>query len=363
MKQVFLIGNHDVVIYNFRHEIIERLLQDGYKVGVVLPYGEKVELLKKEGCFFFETKVDRRGTSIWKDAKLFFTYYKLLRQEKPDIILTYTIKPNIYGSLAAGIQKIPCIVNITGLGSAVENKGIMQKITLFLYKKALKKVQCVFFQNESNMNFFLKKHICTGKYELLPGSGVNLERFPAKKYPESDVIEFAFVARVMKEKGIDQYLDMAKELHTKYPNTKFHVCGFCEQRYEGILKKLSESGTIEYHGMVSDMRKVYERVHCIIHPTYYPEGLSNVLLEASATARPIIATSRPGCKEVIDDGINGFLVKEKDSIDLCEKVEQFISLDWSEKERMGIAGRKKVEREFDRKIVVDKYMKEVERGD
>jgi glycosyltransferase involved in cell wall biosynthesis len=349
-----LIGNHDVVIYNFRHEIIERLLQDGYKVGVVLPYGEKVELLKKEGCFFFETKVDRRGTSIWKDAKLFFTYYKLLRQEKPDIILTYTIKPNIYGSLAAGIQKIPCIVNITGLGSAVENEGIMKKISLSLYKLALRNVNYVFFQNQSNRNLFIKRHICVGKHDLLPGSGVNVKRQSLQKYPEGKT-KFVFVGRLMREKGIEEYLYAARVMKQNYPDTEFHICGFCEEAYLQKVKELQEKKIVTYHGMVQDMRDIYREMSCIVLPSYH-EGMSNVLLEAAATGRPGIASRIPGCEEIIEHGKTGYLFERKSREQLCETIEKFLCLSYEERANMGLAARRKMEKDFDRKIIVNKYM-------
>lgn len=349
-----MIGNHDVVIYNFRHEIIERLLQDGYKVGVVLPYGEKVELLKKEGCFFFETKVDRRGTSIWKDAKLFFTYYKLLRQEKPDIILTYTIKPNIYGSLAAGIQKIPCIVNITGLGSAVENEGIMKKISLSLYKLALRNVNYVFFQNQSNRNLFIKRHICVGKHDLLPGSGVNVKRQSLQKYPEGKT-KFVFVGRLMREKGIEEYLYAARVMKQNYPDTEFHICGFCEEAYLQKVKELQEKKIVTYHGMVQDMRDIYREMSCIVLPSYH-EGMSNVLLEAAATGRPGIASRIPGCEEIIEHGKTGYLFERKSREQLCETIEKFLCLSYEERANMGLAARRKMEKDFDRKIIVNKYM-------
>ena len=169
-----------------------------------------------------------------------------------------------------------------------------------------------------------------------------------------------FVARIMKEKGIDQYLDAAETIKRRHPQTKFHICGFIEQAYEDKIKEFQDKNIIVYHGVVKDMRDIYAHVHCVVHPTFYPEGLSNVLLEAAASARPIITTNRSGCREVIEDGINGFLVKEQDSGDLIEKIEKFISITNGERKKMGIAGREKVRKEFDRKIVINKYLKELE---
>ena len=265
----------------------------------------------------------------------------------------------MYGGIACNKYKVPYVVNITGLGTAVENAGIMQKITLILYKKGLKSAQKVFFQNIENQNFMLEHKVVNGKYDLLPGSGVNLNQYAVMEYPTGDTIDFVFIARVMKEKGIDQYLDAAKYIRKKYPNTRFHVCGACEQDYKETLDKLSEQGIIQYHGLVKDITAIHKISSCTIHPTYYPEGLSNVLLESCACGRPIITTNRAGCREVVDDGVNGFVIKEKNSQDLIEKIEKFLALSYKARMNMGLAGRKKVEREFSRQIVVDKYMKEI----
>ena len=359
MSKVLFLVNHDVVIYNFRLELVERLLADGHQVVISSPYGERIEDLKALGCEYQEIDIARHGMNPVKELKLISDYKILLDQVKPDIVFAYTIKPNIYGSIACRSRKVPCVTNITGLGTAVENGGLVQKITVLLYKYAFTKVQRVFFQNTENMQFFVDHKIALGKHDLLPGSGVNLQRFEVLEYPETDTVEFAFISRIMKEKGIDQYLEAAEYIRSKYPNTVFHVCGFCEEAYEDKLKDLTDKGIINYHGMVRDIKGFLKGIHCTIHPTYYPEGLSNVLLESSACARPIITTDRSGCREVIDDGVNGYVVKQQDSKDLIEKVEKFLKLSVAERKAMGLAGRAKVEREFDRQIVVEKYLKEL----
>lgn len=362
MSKVLFLVNHDVVIYNFRLELVERLLADGHQVVISSPYGERIEDLKALGCEYREIDIARHGMNPVKELKLISDYKKLLDQVKPDMVFAYTIKPNIYGSIACRSRKVPCVTNITGLGTAVENGGLVQKITVLLYKYAFTKVQRVFFQNTENMQFFVDHKIALGKHDLLPGSGVNLQRFEVLEYPETDTVEFAFISRIMKEKGIDQYLEAAEHIRSKYPNTVFHVCGFCEDAYEDKLKDLTDKGIINYHGMVRDIKGFLEGIHCTIHPTYYPEGLSNVLLESSACARPIITTDRSGCREVIDDGVNGYVVKQQDSQDLIEKIEKFLKLSVAERKAMGLAGRAKVEREFDRQIVVEKYVEEVKKG-
>ena len=357
--RILILANNDIGLYNFRKELLQRFISDGHDVVISLPYGDRVKDMIEMGCEFKQTDFDRHGTNPLKELKLISQYISLIKSVKPDIVFSYTIKPNIYGSMACKILNVPCVVNITGLGTAVENGGISQKITVMLYKLALGKVQTVFFQNKENMEFFEKKKIRAKSFELLPGSGVNLSRFVPLDYPQSDKTEFVFISRIMKEKGVDQYLDAAEYITQKYPDTVFHVCGFCEQEYEQKLKDLSQKGVIVYHGLVKNVAEILQKTHCTIHPTYYPEGLSNVLLESSASARPIITTNRSGCREVIDDGINGYIVNQKDSKDLIEKIEKFLSLSKEEQKNMGLAGRNKVEKEFDRQIVIEKYVQQL----
>jgi len=367
MSTVLFLVNHEVVIYNFRLEIVERLLSDGHKVVISSPGGERIEKLKALGCIHEEISFDRHGKNPLKELELIRTYKKLMKKVKPDIVFTFTIKPNIYGSLAASALHIPYVANITGLGTAVENGGVMQKLTMLMYKKAFKNIQRVFFQNTENEEFFAKHHIAMGKHKLLPGSGVNLERFPATEYPpiegegKNRKVKFAFISRIMKEKGIDEYLKAARAIKKRYPDTEFHVCGFCEEgtRYPEILKKYNDEGIIIYHGNIEDVASMMQEMHCIVHPTYYPEGISNVLLEACASSRPIITTGRSGCREVVDDGENGYVVKEKDCVDLTKKMEKCINCPWGSLRDKGVKARKKMETQYDRQIVVRAYLEEL----
>jgi len=360
MKKVLILANNDVGLYKFRKELIQELVKE-YKVYISLPDGEFIHQLKELGCEFINTSISRRGTNPITDLKLFINYRKIIKEVKPDVVLTYTIKPNVYGGMACKMSGIPYIVNITGLGSAVENGGLLQRITLSLYKSALKKVNCVFFQNKENEEFFDENKIISGNHRLIPGSGVNLDYYPVLDYPSDTIVNFLFIARVMKEKGIEQYLDAAKYIKKKYPKTAFHILGFCEQDYEGKLREMQDKGIIKYHGMQSDVREFHKLSHCTIHPTYYPEGMSNVLLESAACGRPIITTNRSGCREIVDDGVNGYIVEQQNSQDLIGKIEQFLSLDYGAKKQIGILGRNKVEKEFDRRIVVDSYIEEIEK--
>ena len=223
----------------------------------------------------------------------------------------------------------------------------------------LKKASCVFLQNQDNADFINRKRIIKGKQKLIPGSGVNLNYYQVLDYPNDEIINFLFISRVMKQKGIDQYLDAARFIKSKYPNAEFHILGFCEDAYEDKLNEMRNEGIIQYHGMQSDLRDFHKISHCTIHPTYYPEGMSNVLLESAACGRPIITTNRSGCREIVDDGVNGYIVEQKNSQDLIDTIEKFLRLDYETKKQMGLAGRAKVQNEFDRNLVVDVYLEEV----
>lgn len=357
--RILILANNDIGLYNFRKELLDKLISQDNEVYIALPYGDKVQDMINMGCQFIETPMDRRGKNPIKDIGLFLNYLRLIKKYKPDVVLTYTIKPNLYGGIACRLKKIKCIANVTGLGSASESDGILNKLILNLYKIAFKNNSCVFCQNKENLNYLVNLGIDESKLKLIPGSGVNLEHYNLLEYPKDDTVEFLFIGRIMKEKGIEQYLDAASYIREKYPNTVFHILGFCEEDYIDKLEELTEKNIVKYHGLQNEIISFLEKSHCTIHPTYYPEGMSNVLLESSAAGRPIITTNNSGCKEIVDDGINGFIVAEKDSKDLISKVEKFMKLSNEERRNMGIAGRKKVEKEFDRNIVIENYLREI----
>ena len=369
--KVLILANNSVGLFKFRKELLEALLASKHEVFISLPNGDFIDDMQQMGCHFTETEISRHGTNPLTDLALTKKYCSIIKSVKPDIVFTYTIKPNVYGGIACQLCKVPYVANVTGLGTAVENGGILQKITLTLYRTGLRKARRVFFQNQANRDFMLRHKVVRGTYSLLPGSGVNLERFAPLPYPdETDGIHFVFISRIMREKGIEQYLEAAAHFKGCHPERSesgvegsklhFHICGFCEPEYQGKLDEYIKNGTVIYHGMVRDVREILKNVHCTVHPSFYPEGLSNVLLESSASARPIITTDRSGCREVVEDGVNGFVVQQRDSADLIRKMEKFIALSHEKKMKMGLAGRAKVEHEFNRQIVVDAYLKETE---
>lgn len=359
-RRVLILVNHDLVVYNFRKELVVKLIKEGFDVYIGSPNGDRITELIEMGCNFIEIPVDRHGKNPLKELALLSTYKSIIKKIQPLCVLTYTIKPNIFGAIAAKKYNVPCLANITGLGTAVEKKSFLQFITVSLYKYAFKRVNTVFFQNQENMCFFIDKKISKrDRYYLLPGSGVNLEEFSYLKYPENNQpIKFVFISRIMKEKGIDIYLETAKIIKNKGYNAEFHICGFCEEDYQSKLSDYEKKNIIIYHGMVTNIKEILENIHCTVHPSYYPEGLSNVLLESSASGRPIITTDRSGCKEVVGNG-NGIIIRQNSLEDLVNAIETFISLDNNQMKNMGLLGRQFVAENFNRKIVVQTYLMKI----
>lgn len=361
-KKVLLLGNHGFVIYNFRKELIQRLLKDGYEVYISLPCDEKVDVMVSWGCKFVETNVDRRGTNPATDLKLVGHYVKILKDIKPDVVLTYTIKPNLYGGIACRILNIPCINNITGLGSGFSGNPALKVLLTNLYKVGLKKSKCVFFQNTEDMNTLVKNNIIKGRYELIPGSGVNLNEYKFMEYPIEEKLNFIFIGRIMRDKGIDQYLSAAKKIKQKHSHVNFNVIGFIEKsqsHYTDLINQYENEGFINYLGYQSDVRPFIQDASCLIQPSHGGEGLSNVLLETAASGRALIASDISGCRETIDEGENGYTFEKKSTQSLVDKIEKFINLNYFEKKEMGKKSREKTEKEFDRNIVVNVYIQEI----
>ncbi|MHC5522742.1 glycosyltransferase family 4 protein [Ligilactobacillus saerimneri] len=363
MKKILILTNTDIELYNFRREIIQALTKRYQVYACYPPLGDNTRKLQALGVTCIDCPyLVRRGINPWQDIRLYRFYRRLFRQIQPDKVLTYTIKPAIYGGRAAYQAHIPFIVNITGLGSALQRKGWLQQVVVHLYRLSLPHAQKVFFQNTANRDFMRAHHLVTDNYDVLPGSGVNLARYPYCPFPSGNKVRFIFVARIMRTKGIDQFLEAARFITARYPTTEFHVYGWCEDSaYEELLAKLTEQGIIKYHGQVDDMATAYRDSTCLIHPSFYPEGMSNVLLEASATGRPVITTDLPGRREAVIAGQSGYLVKPQDIADLIAKIEQFLHLSHSARALMGKAAYRHVTTHFDRRTVVAKYLAEVKR--
>jgi glycosyltransferase involved in cell wall biosynthesis len=359
--RILVLANFGMGLYKFRKELLEELIRKNYEVYISLPHDEYVPKFESLGCKFVETNLDRRGTNPISDIKLLFDYLKIIKRIKPDVVLSYTIKPNVYGGIACSITNTPYLPNITGLGTSVENKGLMQKITLILYRLGLKKASCIFFQNDSNRKFFIDKNILNGNTRLIPGSGVNLEHHSLEEYPkDEEKIRFLFIGRIMKAKGIEELLEAAKMVKRDYPNVEFDLVGISEEDYNQQIFDLDRLGIINYHGQQDDVHSFIKNSHATILPSYH-EGTANVLLESESSGRPVLASRVPGCIETFDEGLSGLGFKVKSVDSLVQAIIKFITLPYAQKKAMGIAGRRKMEKEFDRKIVINAYIAEINR--
>lgn len=360
MKKIAILANNDVGLYKFRRELIEVLVKQ-FEVHIVLPYGDFVNDLVQIGCVYHACEFDRHGTNPLAELKQICFYKKILKLLRPDVVLTYTVKPNVYGGIACASMDIPYIANVTGLGTAIENGGWVQKILLALYKYGLRKAKMVFFQNESNRDFMVSRGVVKGAHMLLPGSGVNLEEHTAEAYPNQEKpLVLVCIGRIMKDKGADEVLYAAKTIRKEFLDVTFYLIGGFDGAYEERVNSAVNDGDIEYLGQQSDIHTYLKEAHAIVHASYH-EGMSNVLLEAAACARPIIATDVPGCRETYEDGVSGISCKAHDGNDLVRAIRDFIVLPYGEKAMMGVMGRQKAEREFDRNIVIRSYLTEIEK--
>lgn len=358
-KRILFLSNHFITLYSFRKEMINEMVVRGHELYLSLPKSEENKYFEDLGCHIIETEIDRRGVNPVKDMRLIRFYKKMIPQVHPDIIFSYTIKPNIYGSIASnGRYKQVC--NITGTGATFLKRNLVSVICKILYKLSVKKCYKVFFQNTGDRDFFLKEGLVRDNYAMLPGSGCNLQQHAFKPLPDGDEIRFIFIGRVMKLKGIDQYLQAAEIIRKKYLNTRFLIAGWNEQpEYMKLVEEFQNAGWVEYVGFRKDIDLWIEKCHCTILPSHGGEGVPNVLLESAATGRICIGSRINGTMDVIEDGKTGYLFNTGDSKDLACQIEKFILLSSEQKAAMGRAGRKKVEREFDRQIVVKTYLEEV----
>lgn len=361
MAKVLFLANHFSTLYQFRKELIGILVSRGDDVYLSLPYSEDITYFTNLGCHFIDTKVDRRGFNPIADLKLISAYKQIIKEVTPDVIFSFTIKPNIYGALGNRGTGIHQICNITGTGATFLKPGLLSSICKFLYKISIPKAYKTFFQNRRDRDFFIANKMVGKDYEVLPGSGCNLETHPYLPLPEGEDINFIFIGRVMKLKGIDEYLECAKVVKEKKPHANFMIAGWNEQ--EEYMKKVEEAenaGYVKYLGYRKDIDKIIEQCHCTVLCSHGGEGMPNVILESAAMGRICITTNTNGAEDAVDDGVTGYIYPKGEADALIEKVIKVIGLSNEEKAKMGKAGREKMERVFDRNIVINKYLKEIE---
>ena len=357
-KRILFLSNHFITLYSFRKELIQRLCEEGHEVYLSLPEDEN-DYFTNLGCHIIKTEIDRRGVNPKNDIKLIAFYKKMIPQVDPDIIFSYTIKPNIYGTLVSN-RKYKQVCNITGTGGTFLEDNMVAKICKFLYRISIRKCYKVFFQNTGDRDYFIANNLVVNNYEMLPGSGCNLEEHAYQPMAEDNVTRFIFIGRVMKLKGIDEYLEAAKRIKSKYPDTEFLIAGWNEEEeYKKIVADYQERGFVNYIGFRDDIGDWIAKCHCTVLPSHGGEGVPNVLLESAATGRACIGSMINGTMDVIEDGVTGYLFETGNAVDLAKQMEKFLNLSAEEKAAMGKGGREKVEREFDRQIVIKKYCDEV----
>ena len=351
-QKILILTNHSYMLYRFRKELIEELMKN-YEVVLSMPFVGHHDDFMNMGLRCIETKLERRGINPFTDFSLMRFYKKILKEENPDLVITYSIKPNIYGGLMCTKLKIPFYANVQGLGTAFQTKGLAQFVTL-LYKTAFRKVQTVFFENQVNADEFInRKIIPVEKETVLNGAGINLQTYEYKSYPNNYPPRFLYLGRIMKEKGMDELFEASEMLHSDGEKFILDLVGFFEDEYKEKVDQLVEQGIVEFHGFQEEPRPYYAKADCVVMPSYH-EGMSNVNLEASATGRPVITTDIPGCRESVEDGITGWLCQSKNSNNLYKKMKQFLHTNVSERQIMGKSARKKMENEFDKNIIVSK---------
>ena len=355
--QILILANHSGGLYDFRKDLIAKLKEHA-GVTVAVPHNDRWEELHKLADRVIELPIDRRGMNPLHDSKLFCQYRSMLKENAPDLVLTYTIKPNIYGGLACRMAHVPYVANITGLGSAIENGGWLKRFVLALYKPALKDAKIVFFENTGDRDALVVTGVVPKERDVvLSGAGVNLEDFPCQPYPQGETIRFLFVGRVMHEKGVDELFAAAKQLKQQYGDgVELHIVGSFEEAYKPTIDELERLGVVKYHGYQPDMKPFYAMANCLVLPSYH-EGMSNVLLEAAASGRPVITSNIHGCLEAVENGVSGLLCERKNAEDLYRTMKRFLDLPREQRRQMGLAGRKRMEEVFDKRKVVDQTLR------
>ena len=362
-KKILIITNHSYMLYQFRRELIEKLMET-YEVILSMPFVGHEDDFAAMGCKCVETDVDRRGINPITDFKLLQIYNKIITEEKPDKVITYSIKPNIYAGLICGHKKIPYYANVQGLGTAFQKKALSLLVGL-MYKTAFRKVKAVFFENEGNAQEFInRKLIAEDKIIVLNGAGVNLEHYtytPLASRQQSDEcceaenrkVHFLYLGRIMKEKGIDELFTAMCRLHNEYGDkVVLDIVGFFEDDYKSAVEKMVGDGAAVFHGFQEETRPYYVMADCIVLPSYH-EGMSNVLLEASAMGRPVITSDIPGCREAVEDGKSGYLCEMKNADMLFEKMKMMADKSLEEIEEMGRCARERMEKLFDKNRIVE----------
>ena len=357
--KILIATNHSYMLYRFRRELVEALMRE-HEVVLSMPFVGHEDDFKAMGLLCIDTKLDRRSVDPVKDIRLAKAYRAMLDEIAPDIVITYSIKPNIYMGGACKARGIPYFTNVQGLGTAFE-KPLLSSVVTAMYRGALQKARTVFFENEENAQFFLHKNIISARQmKVLPGAGINLDEYPYVPMQNDGVCSFLFVGRIMKEKGVDEFFAAAKTVKAEFgEKVAFDVVGFYEDAYKETVDQLVADGIIKFHGFQTDMHPFYETADCVVLPSYH-EGMSNVLLEGAATGRALITSDIPGCREAVEDSVSGYLCPAKDADALYEAMRRFVELPENCRAEFGRRGRERMEQRFSKTAVVAETIKHLE---
>jgi len=365
-KTIAIVINTSWNIFNFRTGLLKALQEEGYRIVAIAPKDSFSHRLEALGFEYYEIKMNNKGTNTFEDLMLIADFYKLFKTIKPDVTLHYTIKPNIYGTLAAKLAGVPVINNVSGLGTVFLDDRFTSKIARWLYRVTFQFSKKVFFQNKHDRELFIERRLVDeAKTDRLPGSGIDINKYIPVKHPvDKGNVKFLFIARLLRDKGLFEYVDAARALKPRYPNVSFGILGpFYPDNPSAVTEESMErwqnEGVIDYLGVSENVEDFIATSDCVVLPSYR-EGLSRVLLEASIMARPIVTTNVPGCQELVDEGYNGYVCKVKDAEDLARKMEKMLLLEDIERINMGLHGRQKIINEFDEKIVIKKYKEAIE---
>lgn len=363
MSKVLIAINQARVLYDFKRELVDALLERGDEVFLSFEEDFRADEFRKGRAVIIPTPIDPRGVNPLRDLKLYRFYRSTLRQLRPDLVLTFTIKPNVYCGYACGRAKIPYFSTLSGLGAAMNAGGALQLVSTALYRAGLKRAEKVFCQNESIAQRVVREKMARAEQIVrVSGSGVNLERFSYKAYPEEkEGPVFLFVGRLMPDKGVSEYLAAARRISSEYPDVRFQILGASERGCDSDreVETAVREGVVEYLGYQLDARPYLSASSAVVLPSYH-EGLSNALLEAAATGRPILASSIPGCAEIFDEGATGLGFEPRNVDALVDALRRFLTLSRARRAKMGRLGREKVATYFSRDDVVKEYLRVID---
>ncbi|SKC89427.1 glycosyltransferase family 4 protein [Ohtaekwangia koreensis] len=362
--RIAIVLNTSWNIYNFRMNFVRALLEQGYEVHTIAPEDEYTHLLEQSGCVHHKVKMDSRGANPIKDSALIVELYSIYKRVKPDIILHYTIKPNVYGTLAASMLGIPVVNNVCGLGTVFLKKNLVSAIAIFLYKISFRFAKKVYFQNPDDLNLFVnQKLVPADAVDLLPGSGIDLKKFQPAAFKRNDKFTFLLISRLITDKGVMEYIEAVRKLQSSGVNAHFQVLGAMDPEHKRgikteVIQNWIDTKTIEYLGTTDNVQKFIHQADCIVLPSYR-EGTPRTLLEAASSSKPIIATDVPGCNHVVKNNFNGLLCKLKDADDLAEKMKMMAGFENTTLKLFGENGRAKMEAEYNESVVIDKYLQTI----